>query len=688
MKAMTQTFSIIRHRVFLLLLLMCISPNSVVAQNEIITLSVSVEEPYSGPNLENNGYVGEIVSKAFAKSGYDADIKFYPLARARSMAARGNVNGFAPAYKDPSDEQFIYSDPFPGDNIGLLKRKDFDAVYSLDSTKEISSTLEHLKNYRFGLLNGFSLHAGFDSSPEFKKEYVSDQLVNIDKLAKGRIDFVVIDKYTAADLITRQRPHLIGELEFMFPALVKRPFHIAFSKKAATHENDLQAFNKGLRELKDSGELVEIQKSHALFSNTEKQSNTTRLVIGTVNNKEMAVMQELSEQYNKLNPNIDIEWRVTGEENLRKRLLSDLAINDGQYDIMTIGSYETQIWAKRKWLHPIVPDPEHYDLADVIPPVREALSLDHQLYALPFYAESSMTYYNKALFTKSGLTMPKSPTYTEISEFAAKIHDPDNGVYGVCLRGKGGWGSNMALIGTMVNTYGGRWFDENWEPQLQTSAWRAALKTYINLLKNYAHPDTVQYNFNENKSLFANGKCGMWIDATVAAGMVFDPKQSKVHEHVGFAFAPTAKTPKGSHWLWVWSLGIPSSSKNKQAALNFIEWATSKSYIQEVAENKGWVSVPPGTRLSTYRSDDYKKAAPFSDFVLQAIQKADTNSSTLDPVPYTGIQFVEIPEFSAFGDYVGMEIEKILYGKNTIDQALENSNNFIKRQMKSSGYIK
>lgn len=656
------------------------------AANSVV-ISAPNEEPYVGSNLDDNGYVSEVLVKAFAHSDYDANVKFYPLARARATAARGNVNGFAPSYKDVSDQQFVYSDPFPGNSIGLLKRKDLDVSFDDDPNENIMSALDGFKSYRFGLLNGFSFHPEFDQSDAFKKEFVSDHLLNIDKLAGGRIDFVVIDKYTAADLITQQRSHLIGELEFMFPSLITQPFHVAFSKKSDTHERDLQAFNSGLKALRESGELLKVQKKHGLFSYNAKDTGLTRIVIGTVNNNDMAVMQKLSAEYKKLNPDIEIEWRVTGEETLRKRLLGDLAINDGQYDVMTIGSYEAPIWAKRKWLSSVTLD-SAYDGDDLIKPVRDALSYEGELYALPFYAESSMTYYNKDLFAGAGLSMPVAPNYEQIKSFAAKIHDPDNEIYGICLRGKGGWGSNMALVSTMVNTYGGRWFDEDWEPQIKTPEWRAALEMYVDLLSNYAHPDTAKYNFNENKNLFSEGKCGIWIDATVAAGMVFDPKQSKVHDKVGFSFAPVAQTPRGSHWLWVWSLAVPTSSKNQKAAMDFMTWATSKKYIQLVADTKGWVAVPPGTRLSTYRSDDYKKAAPFSEFVLKVIENANINKATRDPVPYAGIQVVAIPEFSAFGDYVGVEFQRVLDGKSTIDQALEKSNSFVMRQMRDAGYIK
>jgi len=180
----------------------------------------------------------------------------------------------------------------------------------------------------------------------------------------------------------------------------------------------------------------------------------------------------------------------------------------------------------------------------------------------------------------------------------------------------------------------------------------------------------------------------MWIDATVAAGMLYNKAQSQVADKIGFAAAPVAVTPKGSHWLWSWALAIPETSKSKDAAKKFVEWATSKEYIGLVAKDQGWGSVPSGTRLSTYQNPEYKKAAPFSDFVLNAIQTANPNDPTLKPVPYTGVQFVGIPEFQSIGTIVGQSVSGALAGQMTVDQALKAGQASTERTMQEAGYIK
>jgi sorbitol/mannitol transport system substrate-binding protein len=410
------------------------------------------------------------------------------------------------------------------------------------------------------------------------------------------------------------------------------------------------------------------------------------LTIATVNNSQMVVMQKLSSAWEKKTGN-NINWVVLEENVLRQRVTTDIATKSGQFDILTIGSYEAPIWGKLGWLTTVGDLPKSYDYDDIFPAVRDALSSDGNLYAVPFYAESSFTYYRKDLFEKAGLKMPDQPTYDEILKFAEKLNDPKNQIYGICLRGKPGWGENMAFVDTLVNTFGGRWFDMDWKPQLDTEPWKKAVSFYVNLLTKYGPPGASSNGFNENQALFSSGHCAMWIDATSGAGFIYDPSTSQVADKTAFAPAPIEVTPHGNAWFWSWALAIPKTSKNVDMAKSFLEWATSKEYIELVGSKEGWTVVPPGTRKSTYENADYLKAAPFAKFVEKAILSADPKHPTKDPVPYTGIQYVGIPEFQAMGTTVGQQVAAALAGQATVDQALKTSQESVQRTMEQAGYI-
>jgi sorbitol/mannitol transport system substrate-binding protein len=371
---------------------------------------------------------------------------------------------------------------------------------------------------------------------------------------------------------------------------------------------------------------------------------------------------------------------------LRRRLLTDNAVADGYFDVMTIGNYEVPIWAKNGWISRLDTLPDDYELDDIIPSLRTSLSYEGHLYALPFYAESIMTYYRKDLFKQAGLSMPANPTFDQIERFARKIHNPSQQVYGICLRGKAGWGENMALITSLVHAFGGRWFNPAWIPQLNSEQWRETLSYYKNILTKYGPPNVARNGYYENLELFAEGHCGMWIDATVAAGYLYNPTYSQVAEKVAFTSAPREKAV--ASLLWSWTFAIPASSKKKSAAKKFITWATSQQYIRNVGEHVNWISVPPGTRTSTYQSENYRKVAPFSKYVLGAIENATAKNAIVVPVPYKGIQFVDIPEFIAIGTQTGQFISKMLDGTLSLEEVIKYSQDNAYRQMESFGYIK
>ena len=412
------------------------------------------------------------------------------------------------------------------------------------------------------------------------------------------------------------------------------------------------------------------------------------VTIATVNNGDMIRMQKLADHFTDANPDIDLEW-VTLEENvLRQRVTTDIATKGGQYDVMTIGTYEVPIWANQGWLVALDDLGDDYDVDDILPAIRGGLSVDGTLYAAPFYGESSMVMYRKDLFEKAGLEMPDAPTWDFIADAARKITDKDNEIYGICLRGKAGWGENVAFLTAMSNSFGARWFDMEWNPQFDSPEWKETLTFYLDLMKDAGPPGASNNGFNENLALFQTGKCAMWIDATVAASFVTNPNDSQVADKVGFALAPDAGKGKRGNWLWAWTLAVPAGSDAEDAAKTFIKWATSKEYLELVAEEEGWANVPPGTRTSLYENPKYQEAAPFAKMTLDSINSADPQNPTVDEVPYVGVQFVAIPEFQGLGTQVGQQFSAALAGNLTADQALQSAQQLTSREMRRAGYPK
>jgi sorbitol/mannitol transport system substrate-binding protein len=372
---------------------------------------------------------------------------------------------------------------------------------------------------------------------------------------------------------------------------------------------------------------------------------------------------------------ITVKFATYTEGDLRAAIEKDVSTHSNSFNVVMIGPYETPLFAKNGWLtnlssQYISKDPG-YDASDLLPPIAKALSYKGSLYAAPFYGESSMVFYRKDMFAKAGLTMPLHPTWAQIQTFAAKLNQPGK-VSGICLRGLAGWGDNMAALDTVVNTFGGQWFNMHWQPQLTSPAFTQATNFYVNLVRKYGEPGAANDSFNQLLTLYGQGKCAMWYDATVAATSIAGSFPS-VYKNTGYAFAPVDLT-KSSGWLWSWSLGIPQGVSNSADAWKFVSWATSKNYDNLVGAKYGWAAVPPGTRTSLYSNPKYQQAAKaFAPITLASINSTDPLHPTLHPAPYVGIQYVDIPQFESLGVQVAQQIAGAIAGTESVSQALKTS---------------
>jgi len=317
--------------------------------------------------------------------------------------------------------------------------------------------------------------------------------------------------------------------------------------------------------------------------------------------------------FEKQNPGITVKFATYTEGDLRAAIEKDVSTHSNSFNVVMIGPYEAPLFAKNGWLVDLskqyIASDAAYDASDLLPPVAKALSYKSDLYAVPFYGESSMLYYNKQLLSAAGVTMPAHPTWTQVQAAAAKLNQPGK-VAGICLRGLAGWGDNMAALDTVVNTFGGQWFNMSWQPQLTSPAFEQAANFYVNLVKSYGEPGASNDSFNQLLTLYGQGKCAMWYDATVAATSIATEFPS-VFAQTGYAFAPTEKTTS-SGWLWSWSLGIPQGVNNQSAAWKFVSWATSKQYDDLVAQKYGWSAVPPegGQRVRQHHPAVHRRHRP------------------------------------------------------------------------------
>ncbi|MFD4529004.1 ABC transporter substrate-binding protein [Streptomyces sp. NPDC058470] len=395
-----------------------------------------------------------------------------------------------------------------------------------------------------------------------------------------------------------------------------------------------------------------------------------------VNNPQMVDLQKLTADHFTKDTGIKVNFTVLPENDVRDKISQDFSNQAGQYDVATLSNYEIPIYAKNDWLHDLdsyVADDKAFDQGDILKPMQEALTAaDGKLYGEPFYGESSFLMYRKDVLTTHGLTMPANPTWEQVADLASKVDAAESDMKGICLRGLPGWGEVIAPLTTVVNTFGGTWFDKDWQAQLDSPEFKKATQFYVDLVRKHGEAGAAQSGYAECLNNMTQGKTAMWYDATAGAGSL-EAADSPVKGKIGYVPAPVEET-KSSGWLYTWAWGIQKASKNADNAWKFISWASSKDYEKLVGENIGWSSVPAGKRSSTYDIPEYRKdAAAFADVTRDAISSAQPENPGVQPRPAPGIQFVDIPEFTDLGTKVSQEISSAIAGKQSVDSALQKS---------------
>ncbi len=405
----------------------------------------------------------------------------------------------------------------------------------------------------------------------------------------------------------------------------------------------------------------------------------TTVTIAIVSNPQMQDAISLAPLFEKEHPGIRLKFVSLAENEARAKITASVATGGGEFDIVMISNYETPQWAKNSWLvnlTPLMNATPGYDPQDFVPSLRQSLSYRGGMYSVPFYGESSFLMYRKDLFQQAGLRMPEHPTWQQVAAFAQKLNDPAKGRYGICLRGMPGWGEVLAPLDTVINAFGGRWFDPQWHAALDSAQVRNAVNFYVNTVRRYGEPGAATSGFSECATDYSQGNVAMWYDATSAVSTIEDPSSSRVVGKNGYAWAPSA-VKNDTGWLYTWSLGIPKTSKHVDQAWQFMSWMTSKDYMQLVGHKLGWTHVPPGSRLSTYQIPQYKAvSAAYGPLTLASMEAANPSRPTVAPVPYTGIQFVGIPEFQDLGTRVSEQMSAAIAGSTSVDGALSQSNKY------------
>jgi len=404
----------------------------------------------------------------------------------------------------------------------------------------------------------------------------------------------------------------------------------------------------------------------------DKSNAGTTINVLMVNNPQMVDLQGLTAANFTAQTGITVKFTVLPENDMRNKASLEFKNQAGQYDVTTLSNFEVPFYAKNGWLAPLsdyLGKDAGFNQGDIFPALTSSLSQDGKVYGEPFYGESSFLMYRKDVFAAKKLTMPPNPTWDQVAELAAKADGAQPGMKGICLRGQPGWGQLGAPLTTMVNTFGGTWFNKDWSAQVNAQPFKDAANFYVNLVKAHGEVGASNAGFTECLSAVEQSKAAMWYDATSAAGSL-EGSGSPVAGKMGYVQAPVKQT-KSSGWLYAWSWMMEKASKNKDAGFKFISWASSQQYENLVGQKLGWTKVPAGKRTSLYANPNYSKAAAaFAPATLEALKNANPTNPGVQPRPTVGIQFVDIPEFTDLGDKVTAQLSAVIAGNGSVDDAL------------------
>jgi sorbitol/mannitol transport system substrate-binding protein len=392
-----------------------------------------------------------------------------------------------------------------------------------------------------------------------------------------------------------------------------------------------------------------------------------------VNNPQMEDLQKLTADNFTKQTGITVNYTVLPENDVRDKISQEFSSQAGQYDVASLSNFEIPIYAKSQWIAPMddfIAKDAAFDQSDILKPMAVSLSADGKIYGQPFYGESSFLMYRKDVFEQAGLTMPENPTWDQVAQLAAQVDGKQPGMKGICLRGQPGWGQVFAPLTTVVNTFGGTWFNIDWTPGVNAPEFKQATQFYVDLVRAHGENGAPQAGFTECLNNMTQGSVAMWYDATSAAGSL-EADDSPVKGKIGYVAAPVVKTP-ASGWLYTWAWGIQAASKKQESAWKFVSWASGKDYENLVGQQLGWSRLPAGKRASTYEIPEYvQQAQAFAEPTKSAIETADPLNPGVQPRPAPGIQFVGIPEFPDLGTQVSMDISAAIAGQVTVDQALD-----------------
>jgi len=306
---------------------------------------------------------------------------------------------------------------------------------------------------------------------------------------------------------------------------------------------------------------------------------------------------------------IKVEFESYGEDQLNQKLTTEFTAGSSDIDVfMQRPLQEARVMQMNGWYEDLtacVSDPD-YDFEDFAAGAIGTETVNGVLTGIPIVTEQEVLYYRKDLLEEAGLAVPT--TLDELKAAAEALTDRDNEMYGFVARGQRS--PLVTQFSSFLYSNGGDWFDENRQATINAPEALAAIELYSTLLREYGPPGVLNMSWPQAVAVFAQGNAALYTDASSIYANLLDPELSMVADKTGVAVFPAGPAGSIMYNVTSWGLSMSSGSDNKEAACEFIKWATSKEIVLKT-QSEGAV---PGARESVW-ADPAGAAAFPADWV-------------------------------------------------------------------------
>ena len=383
---------------------------------------------------------------------------------------------------------------------------------------------------------------------------------------------------------------------------------------------------------------------------------------------------------------ITVNLDLFEESAAHQKVRTELASSSGAYDIVWVQANWSIPYAKQGWLTPLQPLIDNPDLTDsellgfddLMPSLTNLMRFEGDLFGLPFFAATIITYYRADLLDAAGIDPAQLDT---IEGFYAAVKALNkDGIAGVAMRGhpdESSWHQTVFLKGL-----GGSYVDdiknEEYQPTLTSPEAIEAASLYADMIANHSPDGAINFKFSDVVVAMQQGNTAIIMEGAPLGGRINDPEKSTVRGKLGYAMVPQG--PNGRHPAFTGhGVALVADAPNLEPAWLFLQWALSRELTLQIALESNHVAV---SRNSVWQDpafiEKWNLPGAGGDF-LKAFQDS-LNAADPDYRPRIS-GWVEVNR--AYGE----ALQSVMLGDKSAEDAMASAQAKAEEVMKRLGYL-